>query len=307
MTEKTTIRGAYVRSALFGVPWAMVPAQLEVLGDVVDAWCAGTNVPMLAQDAPAARVLSGGVAVLPVLGAVGHRMNMMSEMSGGTSLQQLLGNYRAMMADDAVGAILLEIDSPGGTTSGLAETVDEMRSFRGRKPVVALANTMMASAAYWLGSVADHVMATPSAHVGSIGVYTLHQDASAAYEDAGVKNTLISAGEFKAEASEFEPLSDNARMHVQALVNHAYDQFVAAVAENRGVSENLVREGYGKGRVLPASAALSAGLVDSVGTFDDAVRLAFSKAENRERSARADVFLKQQSALLTRTEDAEHA
>jgi signal peptide peptidase SppA len=128
---------------------------------------------------------------------------------------------------------------------------------------------MMASAAYWLASQADEIVSIPSGNVGSIGVFSAHQDLSAALEKEGIKVTLIKAGKFKVEGNPFEPLSDEARAQIQTRVDDAYSQFTKDVARGRGVKPSDVRGGYGEGRALPAKEAKAVGLIDRIATMDE--------------------------------------
>jgi ClpP class serine protease len=127
----------------------------------------------------------------------------MSEMSGGTSVQRFKQSLEAALADDKVTSIMLDIDSPGGSTDLIPEMAAQIRQARKQKPIVAMANTAAASAAYWLGSQASEFVVSPSGKVGSIGVFAAHTDVSEAEAKAGVKTTLISAGKFKTEMSPF--------------------------------------------------------------------------------------------------------
>ncbi|MGU3494221.1 S49 family peptidase [Xanthobacteraceae bacterium A53D] len=145
-----------------------------------------------------------------------------------------------------------------------------MRALRGGdKRIVAHINALAASAAYWLASQADEVVVTPSGRAGSIGVYTVHEDVSAALDKAGVKRTYISAGEYKVEGNETEPLPDEAREYIQARVNESYRLFVADVASGRGVSPEHVLAEFGKGRVFGSAELLKRGMVDSIATLDE--------------------------------------
>jgi ClpP class serine protease len=146
--------------------------------------------------------------------------------------------------------------------------------------MVAIANTLAASAAYYLAAQADEVVASPSSLTGSIGVFTYHVDQTKADEIEGRTVTYVSAGKYKTET--VGPLSDEARAMLQQRVDDFYGQFVNAVAKGRGVSSSAVRAGYGEGRVLTAKRAVDAGLADRVGTIDDAVRrLASGKVGSR--------------------------
>jgi capsid assembly protease len=129
----------------------------------------------------------------------------------------------------------------------------------------------MASAAYWLAASASEIVALPSAQVGSIGVFSMHEDVSKALDEKGVKVTLISAGKFKTEGNPFEPLSDDAKAAVQGTVDFYYGQFTSDVANGRGVAVDSVRAGFGEGRVVTAKDALKLGMIDRVGTLDDVV------------------------------------
>ncbi|HUY31854.1 MAG TPA: S49 family peptidase [Pirellulales bacterium] len=167
----------------------------------------------------------------------------------------------------------MEIDSPGGTTYGVGELSDRIYGLRASgKTVTAVANSMAASAAFWIGSAADRLLVTPGGDVGSVGVWTAHVDESAALDDAGLKVTLISAGPKKTDANPFEPLSDSAKADMQARVDSIYSAFVGTVARNRHTSPADVRENYGQGGLVRAADALKSRMVDGIATFQDAFR-----------------------------------
>ena len=151
----------------------------------------------------------------------------------------------------------------------LAELATEIVKARAQKPVVAVANSLAASAAYWIGCSAGEFYVTPGGEVGSIGVWQAHFDYSKALEEEGVKPTLISAGKFKVEGNPYVPLDPEAQAFMQSRVDDYYNAFIKAVAKGRGVSVADVRDGMGEGRVLGADAALAAKMVDGIATFDD--------------------------------------
>lgn len=210
----------------------------------------------------------GSVAIIPIYGVIFPRADLFAEISGGTSLETFRSTLDEAVRDPDVKAIALDVNSPGGSTELLEETAAEIREARDTKPVVAVANTLMASAAYHLASQASEIFATPSGHVGAIGVYSAHTDVSKAEEKAGIKTTLIYAGKYKVEGNPYESLSASARRHMQELVDASYDVFVSDIALGRNVAEGIVRDGYGEGRVLDARRAASEGMVDGVQTFD---------------------------------------
>lgn len=188
---------------------------------------------------------------------------------GSTSTQKFTSALRQVLADDTVGQILIDIDSPGGSVYGVAELAAEIVKARALKPVVAVANSLAASAAYWIGCSASEFYVTPGGEVGSIGVWQAHFDYSKALEEEGVKPTLISAGKFKVEGNPYVPLDPEAQAFMQSRGDDYYNAFIKAVAKGRGISVADVRDGMGEGRVLGADAALAAKMVDGIATFDD--------------------------------------
>jgi signal peptide peptidase SppA len=214
---------------------------------------------------------SGTVALIPIVGIISHRMNMMGDISGpgGTSIQKLTGQFRQAMQDPNCKAIVFDVDSPGGSVEGVPELAAEILEGRKRKPITAVFNSMGCSAAYWLASAASEVVCTMSGQCGSIGVYMVHQDESKALENEGVKITMIKAGKFKTEGDPSQPLSDEARAAFQSKVDDYYGMFIKAVAQNRSTSQAKVKDGYGEGRSLLAGDAVKANLADRTGTLDD--------------------------------------
>lgn len=230
---------------------------------------------------------AGAIAVIKIRGMITQH----PVMSLGTSTDEIGAALNAALANDKVDAILLDVDSPGGTIGGIPELADRIAAARDVKPIVAFANGLMASAAYWLGSQAAEVVATPSGDVGSIGVYMLHEDWSQHLEREGIAITAISAGKYKTEGAPWEPLSAEAEDHFRARVEEAYGWFIKAVARGRGDSQANVRSGYGEGRVLGAAQALKAGLVDRVATFEETVgRLAAKVQRSTKRGPGADLL-----------------
>lgn len=221
---------------------------------------------------PAAPTTVNSVSVLPVFGVILPHPTLMTAYGAGTAASQLGRQVRAAMADPSVGAIVLDINSPGGSVQGVDELARVIFDARGTKPIVAVANHLAASAAYWIASAADEVVATPSSETGSIGVFVAHEDISGAMRQAGIRTTLISAGRNKTEANPYEPLSSEARAYIQSRVNDYYSAFVNAVARGRGVSAARVRDGFGQGRAVGAREALQLRMVDRIATLDETLK-----------------------------------
>ena len=268
-------------------PWALMPERLSAVTAVIARWSGDARASdevmhsvaadRNARDARRQASVSnsgGGIAVLPLYGIVTQRGNMVDDVSGpGTaSTQQFSNLLRAALQDETVSQILIDIDSPGGSVYGVAELADEIVSARAQKPVLAIANSLAASAAYWIGCSASEFYVTPGGEVGSIGVWQAHQDYSKAMDEAGVKTTLISAGKFKVEGNPYAPLDEAAQGFMQSRVDDYYAAFTKAVAKGRGVPISQVRDGMGQGRVLGADAALASSMVDGIATFEDVVK-----------------------------------
>lgn len=231
------------------------------------------------------RRATGQIAVLPLYGVMAARLGLIGQMSGGSSVESFMASFNQAMNDDQVSSILIDIDSPGGSTDLVAELGQLIYDARGDKPIAAIANTDACSAAYWVLTQADESACTPSGKVGSVGVYGIHQDLSEALAKAGVKPTVIQAGRYKTELHPFGPLSKEALDYHQGVVNAHYDMFVDAVARGTGVAASKVKSDFGEGRVLMAKPALNVGMIDRVATFDQMLnRLATGQVTAGKRS-----------------------
>lgn len=264
---------SHVLKAVFGPCWAIKPEMLAVICDIVAERAQGTLPTAeeietrIGRRRSKIKPVQGGVTVLPLYGVLAQRMNMILAISAGTSYEQFGDWFDAALEDEAVGAIVLDVDSPGGDVRGLEELSDKLYAARGRKRVIAVANAEAASAAYWIGSSVKQLFITPSGEAGSIGVVSVHTDVSAADEQIGLKRTIISTPKFKTEGNPYEALTDEAREHEQSVVDDFYGRFVAAVARNRNTSVADVESNFGQGRMVLAQAAVAAGMVDRVATL----------------------------------------
>lgn len=284
----------HVVRAVLERPWAILPNTLATIVDLVRLRASGGHLSQeeirarlaaaAAENGPRRGRQRGAVAVIPMYGVLMPKANLMSAMSGGTSVEQLRASFREALADPEVDAIVFDIDSPGGQVDGIPELAAEIRGARGQKPILANANTMAASAAYWLGAQADEITVTSSGVVGSIGVVAAHSDMSKADEMDGVKTTFIHHGKYKVEGNSHEPLGEEARAAIQADVDAFGLMFETDVARGRGVPVDTVRASFGQGRTFLAKEALSRGMVDRVETLEDTVRRAGRQAVAQSRA-----------------------
>lgn len=260
-------------------PWALQPEKLLEIRAIYETHLRGEKIDIKAVEARLGQPLANeqkpyavidGVAVVPVIGVLAKRANLFMQISGGTSTQ-IVGDWLNQAAlDNAVSAIILEIDSPGGQVDGVQALAQQVARVRAAgKPVVAWISGLAVSGAYWIASATERVlMADNTTVVGSIGVVATHVDVSGREQQLGVKTTEITAGKYKRIASSYAPLSEEGRQTLQGQVDAIYSVFVEDVAGNRGVSVEDVLNRMADGRVFIGQQAIEAGLVDGVSTLD---------------------------------------
>jgi signal peptide peptidase SppA len=277
--------------ALQSYVWAIIPEKMDEILFMLNARL--NNQPYekaAARRATSFKDVKGKIAVLNIFGTIVQHADMFTEWSGGTSTENVGKVFDSLIEDSGIGAVVLNIHSPGGSTWGVQELSDKIYNARGEKPIVSVANSMAGSAAYWIGTAADEFIVTPGGDVGSIGVYAIHVDESKLDENLGLKYTIIKAGKYKAEGNPFESLSEEAIDYYQSHVNDTYDAFVGAVARNRGVTVSIVKSDFGQGRMLNAKNALSAKMVDRIATFDDVIKdMIGSRKTNSNKRASLEI------------------
>jgi signal peptide peptidase SppA len=280
-------------------PWNVLPEMLTVIAGILAHRIADVDMDQATIEAalvnrknlPQPRV--GSVAVIPIYGTLSPRMNLLSEMSGGTSYQKIGAQIREAVADKTIRNIVLDIDSPGGSAAGNVELAAEILRARTKKPILAQAQFLMGSSAYQIGAAATEIVAAPSAHVGGIGTYTIHNDLSEALKSLGVKRTYISAGEGKVDGNETGPPSAEYLARADGLVNEAFDAFVGNVVKGRGhgTTTERVRKEW-KAYVYGAEQAKSLGMIDTIATLDQTLTRLLTSAE-------ADAADRQAAELLS--------
>jgi signal peptide peptidase SppA len=281
-------------------PWAITPEMLQEVQNIYSVHLRGEKIDISAVEAAVGRSLDNssngswvqdGVAVIPINGVIAKKMNLFTQISGGVSSQVIAEDFSKAMNDPAIKGIVLHVDeSPGGTVGGIQQAADIMASYLGTKPVVTCADGLMASAAYWIGSVADEIyIADLTTEVGSIGVVAKHMDISGYEEKNGIKTTEITAGQYKRAVSQYKPLSEEGRALIQADLDQIYALFVETVASNRGVEVADVLSNMADGRVFLGKKAIEAGLVDGVSTLAECIDRVKQLSSQSKSSGRAGV------------------
>jgi len=260
--------------AVHGAVWAMEEEKVQAIQDLLELRSTGAR---MTREVIASRigdrkdkrvqVTAPRIAMIGVNGALTPKINMMSEISGGTSMEQLQDAIRTAEADDTVTSIVLNIDSEGGEAQLVQETAELIQEADKKKPVYAFVNVLAASGAYWLASAAREIWVTPSGLAGSVGVLMIHTDLSEAKEKAGIKTDIIRIPKTKAEGAAGEALSDPALKAKEDLALSFYVPFSEFVSDRRSVSLTTVRDEFG--RVYGSQRALELGMVDKIGTLDE--------------------------------------
>jgi signal peptide peptidase SppA len=256
--------------------WAIRPEVLQAMQCA--AMSGGVESENIAQSiarkySPAAdRRLSekpGAVAIVPIHGVITQRHDFMNEIFGGGSaaLDTLTAQMTELNENGDIKAIVLDINSPGGTVSMLPETANMIYEMRGKKPIIAQVDSFAASAAYWIAAAADEIVVPSSGYVGSVGVLRAHENYAKRMEDFGVAVEFIYSGKYKVEGNPYEPLSEDARDHYQSEVDRVHEDFISDLSRFRGTDKKTVRESFGQGRMVSAQASVSRGMSDRIGTL----------------------------------------
>ena len=258
--------------------WAIHQPKLEEIIGVVEARSRGvTPESALGADRWAALEArrtahlgrQGRIHVLGLQGTISQRVGLMTG-SGGTSTDEFGREFDQALGDPDVKAILIDVDSPGGSVFGVHELSQKIYESRGKKPIVAIANSEAYSAAYYVASAADELWVTPTGMVGSIGVLSMHVDWSRSNEQQGIGVTYIHAGKYKVEGNPDRPLDKEARAEMQRHVDRYYRMFVESVARNRSTTVERVESEFGQGRIVGANDGIRHAMADHAGTYADA-------------------------------------
>lgn len=226
--------------------------------------CSAFGLPAAEQRKPFA--FSNGVAVIPITGTL---INRFGQSYGLVTGYQFVRRQTALAdADPDVKAIVYDVSSYGGEAAGCFETARIMR--QASKPTLAVVDAQAYSAGYALASGAKRIAVTPSGGVGSIGVVAMHMDISKALSEMGIKITFIHSGEHKVDGNPFEPLPDDVKANLQKGVDASRADFVALVAEHRGLDAKVVYDT--EARTYRAEDALALGLIDVIATPSEAVQ-----------------------------------
>jgi protease-4 len=221
----------------------------------------------------------GKIAIIEVEGVIANTRQGGFLTTGEHPVAKFTEQLDSARRDKSVKAVVLRINSPGGTVTASELMHHEIKRLRASgKPVVAMMMDVAASGGYYIACAADEIMACNSTVTGSIGVVMQTMEVTKTMEMIGVKAHTIKSGDQKAAGSPFEELQPKQREVFQKIINELYDQFVDVVAEGR---PDLSREQVlplADGRVYTAKQALDLKLIDRIGSMRDAINLAKEKS-----------------------------
>ena len=193
--------------------------------------------------------------------------------------KKFLSNLKKYADKDAVRAIVIEINSPGGAVGPSQELFMEIKRAKEEhnKPVICVSTGLIASGGYYAAMACDILMVAPGTMIGSIGVIMEFANLEDLYSWAKVKRYTITSGKYKDSGSEYRAMRDDERKLFQDMIDEVYAQFRNTVAESRKLDVSFVSQ-YADGRVMTGAKAVELKFADSIGTFEDAIRLAAEKA-----------------------------
>ncbi len=249
-------------------------------------------------------MIRDGTAVIPLHGTITERSDLFTYLMGGTSLSDLAKDFQTALDDDQVKAILFDVDSPGGVALGPAEMADAIFKARlssgGKKPIWSYVGRNCSSAAYWIASATEKIIANPSALLGSIGVVTTIP-VQEQPDSEGYKNIEIVSSNAKQKRP--DPRTPDGMAEIKRELGDLESQFIESIAKYRNVSVNTVKNDFGQGGVLIGKNAVASGMADSLGSYEEVIaelnqkistnkQINFMSQETIERSAINTDFIK---------------
>lgn len=283
---KLTTMNSTLMAALNGTPtlWLGSQESFDIVAEaqrqvalLTDASIAKLTAGLAARDSNGLPMLwekQGNTAVVNVSGSLVDGNAGFMRFFGVCGYDDIAEAAIAAYSDPEVKNVMFKIESPGGQVSGVMDCGVLLATLSAMKPSGVYTSNLMASGGYWLGtSIKGTISAGPTAEVGSIGVLMVLTDLTKALEDAGIKKTVMRAGENKALVNPYEPLTDKARASLQQNMDDVHSLFRAQVSKGRPDMSTEDVIAATKGDTFLGKRAKSAGLVDKVSSFEQALKL----------------------------------
>lgn len=245
---------------------------------------------------------AGDTAIVRMHGVLKKRLGLLGLLFGGVSTSELTRTFNRLAASEKYEKVLLDVDSPGGSARGVPEAREALDALSEETEVIALADGLMASGAYWIAAGADRIVSTRSSQTGSVGVYRPVVSIADKLDEEGVDVEIVRAGDLKAKPNRLEQLSDESISIIERQVEKVYTDFVEAVAAGRDLDTSTVRDEIATGEVFFADRAREAGVIDEIASRSDTMDVVVEAGADVIRRAR-DV--EEARALLDRRHDIE--
>lgn len=257
-------------------PWLISPQCYDAIHETLSAIDGAEQVEPVQNDS---YINNGGIALLSLKGTMMKNPTPIEQVFLGATCTQAFTNYcKEISSNPSIQGVLLDIDSGGGSVQGVIEASESVRELHGKKPVVTYTDGLMASASYWVGSQATSIVGSPSARVGSIGVYVPVIDAREQYAKEGVDIKVITNkdGIHKGAGLEGTSLTTEQEEQIKAEVEEIYTEFKDAILSARKVPSDAMQ-----GQAFMGKKAKEKNLIDAVGGFEDALYLLNQEIKNR--------------------------
>lgn len=249
---------ARILSSVYCQPWAVLPEVHQSIQNIITQKVQGNISDLiLAEEVTPISARIGNVAIININGVVLPKVTSMDKQLGAVSCQDIRKAIKQAKASDAP-YVILNIDSPGGVVQGIGELAEAIKDLAADKYVIAYSDGDMCSAAYWLAAQATSIVTSPSANVGSIGVFLAFLTYAEALQAQGVKPEIFQAGKYKTLGLTEKDVTDDERAFLEAGVNKTYADFLAAVS-HRNLSEEVTQ-----GQTFDGNTAFENKLVDAV-------------------------------------------
>ena len=245
-------------------------------------------------------LIRDGTAIIPIYGPITARSDLFTFFLGGTPLSDLAKDFQASLDNDQVKAILFDVDSPGGVALGPMEMAQAIFNARGKKPIWSYVGRNCSSAAYWLASATEKIIANPSALLGSIGVVTTIP-VQEEPDSEGYKNIEVVSS--NAGRKRPDPRTAEGMAEIKRELDDLESQFIGSVARFRSTTVDAVKNDFGQGGVLIGANAVASGMADEIGSYEETLaklnqkfsttkKINFMSKESIEKAAITADFIK---------------
>lgn len=253
--------------------WAIEPDALHAITESL----AGLSLlPQRRLENTRTATVRDGVAVIPITGVITPRLDVFTALFGGTALDELAHNIKTALTDTNIRAILLDIDSPGGVAVGTSEMAEIIHQAGKTKPVWAYVGRNCCSAAYWLASATDRIVAHRSAILGSIGVVSTMSVQEQPDADGYRHIDIVSSN---AKNKRPDPRTPEGLEAIRSELDALEREFISSVAEYRHIPTDTIQKDFGNGGVKIGADAVAAGMADELATYEETINKLTKKGE----------------------------